>query len=119
MKIGLPSQAHHLDDAFNSLMMEIEQEDTFFHKFPHQRRIRRDLPRTRSPAVIPRIVNTYPPLRDDVPQDNKHRLLLLSAFEASYHGNIMPISRDMVPLVIDTGASISVTPYKTDFIGPM
>jgi hypothetical protein len=88
MKIALPIPKQHLDDAFNLLMSEIEHEDAFFHKFPHQRRIRRDLPRQRSNATVPCMVTTYPPLQDTISTKNKHQLLLLSAFEASYHGNL-------------------------------
>jgi hypothetical protein len=117
MKIGLPPPQDHLDDTFNQLMSDIEQEDAFFHRYPHQRRIRRDIPRNRHNNLVPRVVNTFQPLQETIPTDNKHGLLILSTFEATYHGNVTPISPDMVPLVIDTGASISVTPYKTDFIG--
>jgi hypothetical protein len=115
MKIGIPEPANHLDDAFNQLIAHIENEDTYFQQYPHQRRIRRDIPRTRDTSILPRIVETYQPLTFDIPTENKRKLLLLSAFEATYHGNLTPISPDMVPLVIDTGASISITPYKTDF----
>jgi hypothetical protein len=43
-------------------------------------------------------------------------LLLLAAFEATYHSSRTPISPDMVPLIIDFGASITISPYLIDFV---
>lgn len=83
------------------------------------RRIRLDLQCSRNRSCLPRIVPTYTPQSTVTSQENKAALLLLSAFEATYHGSITPISPDMVPPVIDTGASITVTPYKTDFVTPI
>jgi hypothetical protein len=82
----------------------------------HGRRVRSDLDRRRDPHVIPRIVPQYPPGIASTQHDNKEKLLLITAFEASYRGSPTPISPDMVPIIIDTGASITITPYKTDFI---
>ncbi len=45
----------------------------------------------------------------------KEKLLQLAAFEATCQDAQTPISPDMVPLIIDTGASITVLPYKTEF----
>lgn len=53
------------------------------------------------------------------PIQNKLHLLNLAAFEATYHDAYTPMSPDMHPLVIDTGASITVTPHTTDFISPI
>jgi hypothetical protein len=47
------------------------------------------------------------------------RLLQLAAFEATSHNLPIPISPDMIPLVIDTGASITAMPCATDFITPI
>jgi hypothetical protein len=46
---------------------------------------------------------------------NKEKLLQLALFEATYHKNKTPIAPDMVPLIIDTGPSISISSYKTNF----
>jgi hypothetical protein len=42
-------------------------------------------------------------------------MVQLAAFEATYHDNITPMSPDMVPLIFDTGARISMSPNKSDF----
>jgi hypothetical protein len=43
----------------------------------------------------------------------------LQAFQATFEVTITPMSPDMVPLIMDTGASISITPFKSDFISPI
>jgi hypothetical protein len=43
-------------------------------------------------------------------------LLHLAAFKATYAYNETPISPDAYLIILDTGASISVIPYKTDFV---
>jgi hypothetical protein len=110
----------HIQQAFDALMSSIEDINEDFQYQPgHGHRIRRDLPRYRDPSVIPRIPPIYPPPIPEIGIDHKKTLLLLAAVEATYHNNITPISPDMHPLVIDTGASITVTPYLTDFISPL
>ncbi len=44
---------------------------------------------------------------------------MLAAFEATYHDSTTPLTPDMVPLILDTGVSIFLSPYKTDFISPI
>jgi hypothetical protein len=53
------------------------------------------------------------------PIGNQRILLQLTAFEATYHKTITPISPDIVPLVTNTGASITVAPFATDFTSPI
>jgi hypothetical protein len=43
----------------------------------------------------------------------------LGALEATYHQFPTPFTPDMVPIVIDTGASITATLYLTDFVTPI
>jgi hypothetical protein len=110
-----------IDQAFNaqlSSIEDLEQEDTTFRSHTGIR-VRRDLPRLRTPSSIPQLVPTYSPLILTTPFHNKECLFKLAAFQATYYNNPTPISPDMVPLVIDTGASITVTPYSTDFITPI
>jgi hypothetical protein len=83
------------------------------------RRIRRDLPRHRTFDNVPQIPHTYSPMTHSLPIHNKEKLLQLATFEATYNDAKTPISADMVPLIIDTGASITVSPCKTDFISPI
>jgi hypothetical protein len=79
-------------------------------------RIRRDLPLHRPPNIVPQLATTFDPLRQSCTTENKFMLIKLAAFEATYHDNVTPISPDTVPLVIDSGASATVTPYSTDFV---
>lgn len=44
---------------------------------------------------------------------------MLAAFEATHHDSITPLTPDMVPLILDTGVSIFLSPCKTDFISPI
>jgi len=120
MKIG--NQFTAIDQAFASLMASLQDMDNMdvSQSHPHsQRRVRRDLPMLRSSNVVPQIVQQYPPAMTAPTQTNKLFLLRLAAFEATYANNITPLSPDSYPLILDTGASISVTPYKTDFISPI
>ncbi len=111
-----------IEQAFALLMSSYDDIDPIndYHRSPASRRVRRDLPRTRTHQDIPKLIPTYPPPTDhQFHQNNKEKLLLIAAFEATYHNLPTPISPDMVPIVIDTGASITVTPYKTNFITPI
>jgi len=46
-------------------------------------------------------------------------MVRLQAFQATFEGFITPMTPDMIPLILDTGASISITPFKSDFITPI
>jgi hypothetical protein len=48
----------------------------------------------------------------------KERMIHLAAF-ATYLESITPMTPDMVPLIIDTGASVSLSPYWSDFKSPI
>lgn len=47
---------------------------------------------------------------------NKEKQVLLSALQATYQDTTTPITPDMVPLILDTGASITISPFKSDFV---
>jgi hypothetical protein len=49
----------------------------------------------------------------------KEKLVQSSIFEATYHDSIIPMTPDMDPLIFIIGASISIIPFHTDFIGPI
>lgn len=110
-----------INNAFEALIASMEdlEHEPQVHRNNYGRRVRRDISRTRNPATIPLLPTTYEPLVLHTPMYNKEKLLQLAAFEATYQDAQTPISPDMVPLIIDTGASITVTPYKTDFISPI
>jgi hypothetical protein len=49
----------------------------------------------------------------------KEKMVQLSVFQTTYHDSTTPMTPDMVPLIFDTGASISLSPVRSDFIGPI
>lgn len=117
----LSPHLQQVQKAFDALMASYDDLNPIqdLHRDIPSTCIRRDIPRARSKLVIPKIIPTYipmTPLRDAI--YNKEKLLLLATFEATYHGSPTPISPDMVPIVIDTGPSVTVTPYITDFVSP-
>jgi transposase InsO family protein len=117
MKLG--EQFTHIDHAFASLMASlqaIDSEGPLSSDRAVGRRVRRDLPLQRRFSSVPRIIPQHLNPCSSSTTDNKLHLLQIAAFEATYADNKTPISPDCFPLIIDTGASISVTPYRTDFI---
>jgi hypothetical protein len=108
-----------IEKAYQAMMADITQTTSIDSKYfyHHGRRIRRDLPCSRSISMLPRLPIQYSPIVSLPSTNNKELLLLLAAFEASHHDMQTPISPDMVPFVIGTGASITVMPYLTDFVG--
>lgn len=77
------------------------------------------IPKAQPQARPPVIPKQYEPITPSIGENNKEQLVLLAAFEATYQDSKTPLSPDMVPLILDTGASISISPYKTDFITPI
>jgi hypothetical protein len=53
------------------------------------------------------------------PFQAKELMVHLQTFQATFEGSVTPMTPDMVPLILDTGASISITPFKSDFITPI
>jgi len=46
---------------------------------------------------------------------DKEQLLHLTAFEALYSDALIAFTLEMIPLIIETGASISLIPHWTNF----
>jgi len=46
-------------------------------------------------------------------------MVKLAAFQATFHESVTSITPDMISLIMDTGASISISPFITDFISPI
>jgi hypothetical protein len=114
----------HLADIERTFMALTQAGDTasseeMVPSASHGRRIRRDLPIDRSLASVPRLIQTYQSHTITNTTENKQLLLQLAALEATYHNHPTPISPDMFPLVINTGASVTVTPCATNFITPI
>jgi len=89
------------------------------HSHRHTRRIRRDISLQRNRDCVPIIPDTFDPLQHTASQENQIKLLQLNAFEASLQDHPTPFSPDMFPIIIDTGASITISPYTTDFSTPI
>jgi hypothetical protein len=79
------------------------------------------LPRERQHSRSPKLPVQYSPtvVSHSTAFQNKERLVLLTAFQASYPDTTTLITPNMVPLIIDTGASVTITPFKSDFITPI
>jgi hypothetical protein len=105
------------DEVLLDIAMHSERPQLAFNYT--RRRPHHIIPRERSYSSPPRLVRQYEPM---IPQSDFHakeKLVMLTAFEATYHDTTTPLTPDMVPLIIDTGASISLTPHATDFITPI
>jgi hypothetical protein len=76
-------------------------------------------PRNRPHPSPPQLVPSFDNTLTAIPFRNKELLVKLAAFEASYQDTVTPLTPDMVPIIIDSGASISISPYATDFLGPI
>jgi len=74
------------------------------------------LPRERPYPEVPLPAVEYPPERPLTAFQAKEKLVQLATFQATFQGSVTPMIPDMVPLILDTGASISITPFKSDFI---
>jgi hypothetical protein len=109
-----------LERAF-ALLIEAASDDLDDQEHQHRNinRVRHDLPLHRSQSQVPIIAPSFAPPAPTTKLENRLMLIKLAAFEATCHNIITPLSPDMVPLVIDSGASITVTPYETDFITPI
>jgi hypothetical protein len=82
----------------------------------HGGRVRPDLPISRPRSTIPIIAPTFDPYSHCSTAENQLMLSKLAAFEVTYHDMITPISPDMAPIIIDSGASVTISPYLTDFL---
>jgi hypothetical protein len=82
-------------------------------------RIRQDLPLHCTHDIIPVIPMTFDPMTHSSLHENQLKHLQLNAFEASYHENPTPFMPDQFPIIIDTGASITISPHRTDFTSPI
>jgi hypothetical protein len=49
----------------------------------------------------------------------REKMVQLAVFQATFHDSITPMTPDMVPLILNTGASVSISPFKSDFITPI
>jgi hypothetical protein len=75
------------------------------------------IPRERAYPRPPWLAPNYNPDASEISFSSKERLVLLAAFEASFQDTVTPLTPNMVPIIIDSGTSVSISPYATDFIG--
>jgi hypothetical protein len=76
------------------------------------------IPRERSHALPPLPVQEYEPSTTLLPLQAKEKMLQLATFQSTYHGSVAPITPDMTPLIFDAGASVSISPCRSDFVTP-
>lgn len=81
-----------------------------------RRRPAHALPRERQHILPPLPAVEYAPSTSLLPFQAKEKMVQLAAFQSTYHDSITPMTPDMIPLIIDTGASISISPCRSDFI---
>jgi hypothetical protein len=106
--------------AYDALMQDIVlRSSRHEYSFDYQpRRPCHMLPRQRQFLTPPKLPTQYDPaiISQSTAFQNKERLVLLAAFQASYPDTTTPMTPDMVPLILDTGASITISPFKSDFV---
>jgi hypothetical protein len=110
-----------LERAYNDILLDINlarQRQAYSFNFI-RRRPHHILPREQPFPTIPVPMPEFDPINPISSAQAKEKIIQLAAFEATYHDNLTPMTPDMVPLIFDTGASISLSPYKSDFIGPI
>jgi hypothetical protein len=74
------------------------------------------LPREQAHRLVPQPVPQFEPERPTTLFHAHEKKIQLAVFQATYHGLITPMMPDMVPLILDTGTSISLTPYLSDLV---
>jgi hypothetical protein len=106
-------------DTFIDALLHIPPHDNSSHarprRYPHH-----VIPRNPPFPNPPRPVVTY---HDDSssaldPTSTKELVLRLAVFQATYQDSPHPITPDQVPIIIDSGASVSITPHLSDFVSP-
>jgi hypothetical protein len=107
--------------AFEALISSIEdlEHEPQTHRINYGVHDCCDLLSISDPTIMTQIPTTYQPIVSYPSLCNKEKLLQLAAFEATYQDAKTSTSPDMMPLIIDRGTSITLTPYKTDFISPI
>jgi len=70
-------------------------------------------PRYRAHPHPPKLVPQHEPMVESTSIQNKETLLKIAVFQATYQDLPTPMTPDMVLIIIDTGASISISPYAS------
>lgn len=116
----LSEYVQEISRAYDALLLDISlqtmrHEFAFNYKKHHLNHI---LPREHQHSTPPKLPRQYDPIAIlwSTEFQNKEKLVLLSALQATYQDTTTPITPDMVPLILDTGPSITISPFKSDFV---
>jgi hypothetical protein len=115
MKLSQDAQqiAQAYDEIIDAPLQHLAQQQlspNCSHRYPNH-----VLPRTPPYPTPPRPVSTY----NESAVGSVDTVLRLAMFQATYHDSPHPITPDQVPIIIDSGASVSIMPHITDFISPV
>jgi transposase InsO family protein len=110
-----------IERAYQAILADLQllrrRHDYAFDYTPrHPRHV---LSREQPHLSVPCLPVEYPPECSVTPFQAKEQMVRLQAFQATFEGSVTPMTPDMIPLILDTGASISITPFKSDFITPI
>jgi hypothetical protein len=115
----LSPDAQQIAQAYDELidLPLLQQHVTFTHPRRYPSYV---LPRHPIYPQPPRPIPSFhdPSVPEPTPTHCKQLVLLLAAFQATYHDSPHPITPDQVPIIIDSGASVSMSPHLGDFINP-
>jgi hypothetical protein len=102
---------------FQALQEELRQSPYRRHPYSYHRKIRRDVSSgDRTKSIIPRPVHHHQPLCPMTAQEALATRIKLHAFITHNHGLPAQFTPDELHFVIDTGASITITNSKDDFV---
>jgi hypothetical protein len=77
------------------------------------------LPRERAHVLPPLPVTEWEPTTTMLLSQAKEKMVQLAAFQSTYHDSLTPMTPDMIPLIFDSGASVSISPCQSDFVTPL
>jgi len=111
-----------IERAYTSLLHDIALQTACRDDFAFnyiRRRPAHVLPREQAHPLPPLPVMEYEPDTITLPFHAKEKMVQLAAFQSTFHDSVTPFTPDMVPLIFDTGASISISPCHSDFVTPL
>jgi len=73
-------------------------------------------PREKPHPLLTSLAVTYPPSATFTHVQNQECFILAAAFQATFQDAPHPITPDQVPIIIDSGASITISPCHLDFM---
>ncbi len=105
---------------FQALQRDLLNDVQHSRPYRKQHRYRRDLESNRSQVQVPRLASHYQPLQGTPNlQEAAAKRKAISANVANNQGLPVQFTPDEVHFVVDTGASVTITNSKSDFISPI